>query len=439
MSSRPTMTDNKPSGLANGADATTVESPRDVTDKKSLRKPNPMWKYMGFGENFRPRLPSRNWMIFLSITGSFAAAIIYDKREKKRAQRKWCRLVEHIAKEPLDARAMPRKLTIYLEAPPKDGLRVAQEHYKDYIKPILVSSGLDWDIIQGRKEGDIRTEVADRIRNSRLPKDQQTPEDEITQMRRRNGIQDFKGPKGDIVVGRHTWIEYIQGIHDGWLGPLSEPLKSCSEELNGNQEVEINANSESLKPNLSEKKPPKSPFIGVDRYQSAHVPAEIPSELDPSTPVIFPHILGFLNTPKRLLRFLNRRILADDVGREVAAAILSNYRPYHQINSLDGNFTQTDSDHSAEELKMVLQEEEKEWHKSIWKDIEGDSERTWTEPIELHPHIASRMRRFELSPDDEERVSHIVVPEEEIEGWIKGGLRSGWRGCQAYLKLKTES
>jgi len=185
---------------------------------------------MGLGENFRPRLPSRNWMIFLSITGSFTAAIVYDKREKKRVQRKWARLVEHIAKEPMGSKQMPRKLTIFLEGPPTDGLRVAQDHFKEYVKPILVASGLDWDFIQGRKEGDVRAELAERIRNSKLPPDQRA-EDAIAEVRKKTGIKEFNGINGDIVIGRHTWKEYVRGLHEGWLGPTTEPPKPEKPEI----------------------------------------------------------------------------------------------------------------------------------------------------------------------------------------------------------------
>lgn len=34
------------------------------------------------------------------------------------------------------------------------------------------------------------------------------------------------------------------------------------------------------------------------------------------------------------------------------------------------------------------------------------------------------MRKAELTPAEEERARNIIVKEEEIEGWIKGGLRS---------------
>ncbi|APA06304.1 hypothetical protein SS1G_01185 [Sclerotinia sclerotiorum 1980 UF-70] len=447
------MSDSKVPEAEKPASATNAEVKIDAKATAKQKPPNPMWKYLGFGENFRPRVPSRNWMIFLSITGSFTAAIIYDKREKKRAQRKWCRLVEHIAKEPLgDSRTMPRKLTVFLEGPPTDGLRVAQDHFKEYVKPILVASGLDWEFIQGRREGEIRAELAEKIRNARLPFEESVEgRDPILSTRKNAGIKEFDGPRGDIVLGRHTWKEYIRGLHEGWLGPLTEPLKPQEENLEaaptseaetpvdsliGNT-IHTSTNTDPSKPDdasststgsTPEEKPAEEkkekpshlpPFISTTDYASANLPSSFPTELDPSAAISFPHILGFLNTPTRLRRFLNRRHLADQIGRDTAAIILSTYRPYHTSSS-----TSSTSEDPEPEQTTLLQSEEKEWHKSVHVRSPTDLERTWLEPITLDPRIASRMRKAELTPAEEERARNIIVKEEEIEGWIKGGLRS---------------
>lgn len=408
-------------------------------------------------------------MIFLSITGSFTAAVIYDKREKKRAQRKWCRLVEHVAKEPLEPRSMPRRLTVFLEAPPADGLRTAQDHFKDYVKPILVASGLDWEFTQGRKEGDVRAELAEKIRNLRLPPSQRVEESVIERTRRDQGVKEFDGPRGDIVIGRHTWKEYVRGLHEGWLGPLHEPPKSTSEKSLDEarpQENEAKAPVETLPgitihsttdsetssdakssattpPSPADDKPKKlpqpPPFIATSDYKFAPDQPDLPAEFDPSAPISFPHILGFLNTPVRLYRFLNRRALADSIGRETAAIILANYRPYNSTSTPGSPsvFSDTPAESSMmeeiAEQQLALIEEEKQWHKSARVRVEGEPERTWLEPVVLDPRIAARMRRFELSPEDEARVKAIVVPEEEIEGWVKGSLRKLGRSSKEYL------
>merc|ERR1711977_680430 len=67
-------------------------------------------------------------------------------------------------------------------------------------KPILVASGLDWEFIQGRKEGDVRAELAERIRNSRTPPEQRTEEDIVVETRRKSGIKEFDGPKSSLPI-----------------------------------------------------------------------------------------------------------------------------------------------------------------------------------------------------------------------------------------------
>jgi import inner membrane translocase subunit TIM54 len=202
-------------------------------------------------------------------------------------------------------------------------------------------------------------------------------------------------------------------------------------------------------PTADKDKPEKptqpAPFISTSDYRTVPAPPEIPAEF-PSTPISFPHILGFLNTPTRLYRFLNRRVLADQIGRETAAAILATYRPYNTTSSSESTSFAHDSDFNSPqaqedeehiltqlaEQQTALAIEETEWHKNAKTRVEGEPERTWLEPVILDPRIAERMRRFELTAEDEARAAKIVVTEEEIEGWIKGGLRNlGRSGLKA--------
>ncbi|CAN8101985.1 unnamed protein product [Discula destructiva] len=413
------------------------------------------------------KLPSRNWLIFWTLSGSLTAAIVYDRREKRRATARWAASVAHLAKEPLpdgNASAMPRKLTVYLAAPPGDGLRVAQDHFREYVKPVLAASGLDWEFRQGRQQGDIRAVVAEEIRKRRRraegegeddvvdEKDLATTEEFVERWRREHGIAEYDGVRGDIVIGRNTWKEYIRGLHEGWLGPLRAPPHALPDPVPETvEEGEVNKPNRPIQP---------KPYNSVDDYAAAHLPMQMPTELAPSTPLQFPHILGFLNTPTRFYRFLTRRRLADDIGREVAAACLCTYREYKQMSD------DADSSHPDQqsEQQAALAHEEKNWVKSVWKsDAEDDAakkdsktvpddasptadgselvdgssppsastnqkkEKVWPKPVVLDSRIATRMRRFELRPEDEQRARDVVVPEEQIEGVIKGSLRSMWR------------
>ncbi|KAI0380669.1 mitochondrial import inner membrane translocase subunit Tim54 [Hypomontagnella monticulosa] len=398
-------------------------------------KPNPAFRMMGIPVLPR-KLPSRNWMIFFAITGSLSAAIIYDKREKKRATARWSKAVSHLAREPIsNPNQLPRKLTIFLESPPGDGLRVAQDHFTEYIKPVLAASGLDWEFVQGRKEGDIRAAVAERIRRTREPDaaEAQTKEEITQELRKRNGTPEWQGIKGDIVIGRHTWKEYVRGVHEGWLGPLTPP-PGPEPEVKKVEETTVSEGSEGEKPETKpeekpeqkpERPPQPPPYNTTNDYPNSPLPMLIPSEFSPSTPLQFPHILGFSHTFTRLRRFLNRRYLADDIGREVAAVCLAAAREYRE-----------DADLTRSEQQTALEHEERDWVKAVWKDEkpkEGEkeavtpTEKIWASPVVLDPRIAMRMRRFEIQPEEEARAKEIIVPEEEIEGWIKGSFRSLYR------------
>ncbi|KAF2108472.1 mitochondrial import inner membrane translocase subunit Tim54 [Lophiotrema nucula] len=422
---------------------------------KPAKPPNPVWRMMGL-PNFRLKLPSRNWLIFLGVTGTWTAAVLYDRREKKRIQRKWSRLVEHIALEPLYEHQMPRKLTVYLSAPPADGLVPARDHFHEYVKPILVAAALDWDAVEGRREGDVRAGLAERIRRTRKRREESTVEpleadaqEILDGTRERAGIKEWDGTAGDIVIGRHAWKEYVRGLHEGWLGPLDTPV-AAEETIEVPAVVEaptLDANApstppsddasptavpdapppESEKPKEEENKPKKKkqppPFNTPADYNNSVLSPSCPPELPPSTVVPLPHILGFLNFPIRMYRFLNRRQVADEVGRHTAAAVLGVYRPYDSAGGANFESSMTnDNDEGSPlqwEQQRLLVNEEAEWHKSAReRKDDDDKERVWLDDMVLDPRIAERMRKFELDTEAEERAKTIPT-QKDVEPWWK--------------------
>lgn len=403
--------------------------------------------------NLRFKLPSRNWMIFFTVTGSFTAALIYDRREKRRAQQKWCDLVAHLSKETLPVEETRRKLTIFMAAPPGDGLRPSREYFKEYVKPILVAAALDYSVIEGRREGDVRAGLAKKIRKFRRQsgepssaEEEQGIEDIVADARKKIGVYDEPGPKGDMVIGRHTWKEYVRGLHEGWLGPLDPPPPPPAPEADGMSTDDVSPVAESTENQAAseetEKKKDEKPtkpsgptpaYIAPADYASQSLPATFPQTLQGSAVIPFPHILGFLNTPIRIYRFLTQRYLADSVGREVAAIVLASSTRNYQDGSLDINSDDSlspsssfsTSDTSAivlsstnYEQQHLLEHEEQDWHKSVHKreESEANKEREWLDDIVLDPRIASRMQRFTLSPDDDARSERIGQGEEYILG-----------------------
>lgn len=442
--------------------------------------------------NFRFRLPSRNWMIFLTITGSFTGAVIYDRREKRRVQQKWCDLVAHLSREPLAVEETRRKLTVFLEAPPGDSLRMAREYFRGYVKPVLVAAAMDYNIIEGRSEGDVRAALAESIRKSRRQAGEASSvsaehgmEDIIADARKKIGVHEESGPKGDIVIGRHAWKEYIRGLHEGWLGPLdpppppppapapeitpvaenaetsvgddASPVAGTSEEKATSEDKKKEEQTNENEAKSSKPKGPTPAYIAPADYSSQNIPKTIPQSFQGSVPIPFPHILGFFNTPIRIYRYLTQRYLADSVGREVAAIVLSSSsRPYRDgpfsdasdpaagtgidnaptVSPADGLATELSS--SNYEQQHALEHEEQDWHKSVHKRSEGadsNEERDWLDDIVMDPRIASRMRRSTMSPEDESRSERIGEGKEYVLGlerpphvslwkrvWIKCGL-----------------
>ena len=79
-------------------------------------------------------------------------------------------------------------------------------------------------------QGDVRAGLAERIRRHRrreegaiIEEDEAGNEATVRAIRTNLGINESSEPRGDIVVGRHTWKEYIRGLHEGWLGPSFLP------------------------------------------------------------------------------------------------------------------------------------------------------------------------------------------------------------------------
>ncbi|XRM39639.1 mitochondrial import inner membrane translocase subunit tim54 [Aspergillus tubingensis] len=440
--------------MAESSNSAAASGPAQSAASTSAPKPsNPALRMLGM-PNLRMKLPSRNWMIFFTITGSFAAAVIYDRREKRRAQQKWGDLVAHISKEHLPIEQTRRKINVFLSAPPGDGIRVARDHFKEYVKPILVAAALDYQIIEGRREGDIRAGYAERIRKWRRKAgepstvvEDPTVEDVVFAARTSMGVIEEPGPKGDLVIGRHTWKEYIRGLHEGWLGPLDPPpppppteepapvesSTPAAETSSETKEGDANAPEQEKK----EEKPakpvgPTPAYISTSDYSSQPLPRTIPQTLSGSVPIAFPHILGFLNTPIRLYRYLNQRHMAESVGRDVAAIVLASYsRPYNTgSGSSDASPISDDTLGSTTyEQQTVLEEEEKEWHKSVHRKDEAnpDNEREWLDDIVIDPRLASRMHRFSVSPEEEARAQRIRDGQEYILGQERPVPVSFWK------------
>ena len=401
---------------------------------------------------------------------------------------------------------LPRKLVVYLAAPPGDGLRSAREHFQEYVKPMLVAAAVDWDVVEGRREGDVRAGLAERIRQTRRrkgePSETEPEADVLLEVRQKYDIEEEVGA-GDIIIGRHTWKEYIRGLHEGWLGPIDAPRVPAHDDLSSDQAtlsptgdslgldttsniieeqklppldttksepqaqlqtsesenvqpqglselLQDDANpaakpaDEQNEPAKEETKPkpavtPIPPYILPASYQTATLSSHAP-QFSNSIVLPFPHLLGFLNTPIRIYRFLNRRHLADDTGRQVASILLNKSGVDYEASGGARNVSISSFDNEGGEggealweQQRLLAAEEADWHKSARKpNLPEDEhkERPWLEPMSLDSRIGSRMRKPERVSEVGERqgaTSAIATAAADDGSEIKGNSAE-WRG-----------
>ena len=381
---------------------------------------------------------------------------------------------------------LPRKFTIFLSAPPGDGLRSAREYFTEYVKPVLVAAAIEWDVVEGRREGDVRAGLAERVRKIRrkngekaaVPSEEAEDEDLVEGIRQRAGIRPSDEVEGDLVIGRHTWKEYVRGLQEGWLGPLEPPperpptptsgavpapqvstedtapdSKPESEMVNANDDSPASITTEPPAPAAeAPKKPviPTPPYISPSDYPSSALAPTIPRTLTPVVPLPFPHILGFLNTPIRMYRYLTQRHLADNVGCAVADMVLArSTRSWEKMSDFSSSIDPdrpmtTDAEAGAIvtsgtrwEQQCMHEEEEKEWHKSARTANPPDQEgkqRVWQEDMTIDDRIGERMTTFvnSLAAEDKAKImaeeeARAVAGQAQQPDWLQSiKMWTGW-------------
>lgn len=69
---------------------------------------------------WKPRLPSRNWSIFIAVSTTLTSLYVYDRRECNRIQDEYKQRVSHLAQQPMHPSEYPRKVFVYTAKSPGD-------------------------------------------------------------------------------------------------------------------------------------------------------------------------------------------------------------------------------------------------------------------------------------------------------------------------------
>ncbi|KAH9945851.1 inner membrane protein import complex subunit Tim54-domain-containing protein [Epithele typhae] len=284
----------------------------------------------------RPSLPSRNWLIFLGVTGTVAGYYIYDRQQCKRIRQEYKDQVKDLADVPLGTKDLPRKVTVYGAKwlGDEDHDR-SMKYFRKYVKPILVAAAIDYDMVTGRRLGDVARRVADDIREERrkfagldpppmnllnLPNSSPA---EKHQRRLEGGI---------VIVGRHTLKEYMHGLKRGW----TDGLQKVDREEQLAQALENDGKFDEPEPEPSElaldddeplptpsKLPPSRPFsvLSAPNLRMPPPPPKTaediapavnapPSTIPPQPPMLlvtFTNYIGLTQIPLMIWDFFNER------------------------------------------------------------------------------------------------------------------------------------
>ncbi|WWD22831.1 hypothetical protein CI109_107325 [Kwoniella shandongensis] len=177
---------------------------------------------------YKPRLPSRNWLIFWTILGSVSATYYYDRSECKRIKKETISRVEAHGQEPLPGGSLgvPRQVVVWGgKWGGDDDEDRALRHFRKYVKPYLVAAGIDYHLPTSPLHGSITRQVHAQILSTRrqalglepIPPRLDLPgvlsPDEVRQKELEGGI---------VLVGRQSLKEFTEGLRRGWMGGVDE-------------------------------------------------------------------------------------------------------------------------------------------------------------------------------------------------------------------------
>lgn len=441
------MSDNKPTEPVESKTEKAVKATEKVPDAtKKVKKSwsNPALKAMGIP---RISLPSRNWMIFWSVLASIGGGIYYDKHQQKLIRDKYMAQVEQLSKEIYPANRIPRKVSVFIAPPPNDFLEESMRHFRKYIKPILNAAAIDYEVYTENRQGDIRSQVAERIRDLRkktaedkLQREAQAQEDAYNKswakvfrdlpqyFKRREqkdegetyinrhqlysatdllGLYKYTKPVtpvrddendvafagGVICVGRGTYKEYMNGVQEGLLGPLVKPAEPVAELPQNTEENKDNDDVDDFgqREGDQEKKqaPVPKPYILPADYAAAPLAPELDLTQvvrnDKNVPVLFEQPVYVFPVPK-LSGFLNipRKIYRYFNTHAVAEDVSAKTLPIVYGTTRPFEFKD----------RFLGKEEELDWPKQ-WVERGRGKNSEWVQELEVDERIANRMRVYE--------------------------------------------
>ncbi|KAG0310601.1 mitochondrial import inner membrane translocase subunit tim54 [Linnemannia gamsii] len=170
----------------------------------------------------RAKLPSRGWMIFWTTFGTIGGLVVRDHYLTVDAKKRVADKVDILAKQSCGVQDMPRKVTVYITAPPGDGIHKTRHYFKAFVKPVFDAAAVDYEVKEGLVEGQIQRMVAADVRKKRRVAAGKISA--LSEAEQAAPIVPMKSVSdGIVVLGRIALAEVLQGYNDGCLQSLDDP------------------------------------------------------------------------------------------------------------------------------------------------------------------------------------------------------------------------
>ncbi|KAJ3217704.1 mitochondrial import inner membrane translocase subunit tim54 [Dinochytrium kinnereticum] len=319
-----------------------------------------------FTAKVKAYIPSRGWLIFIGTTSTISSLLAYDKYKLNQVRKELTDKAALIAAEPLAFHELPRKISVYIS--PGDW---SKYWFTEYVKPVFDAAGLDYDLIDCRKAGQVRAIVRDKLWDAKEEMARRRREEEERRLRPqrrswsmfgRSGYDDedlglmgnvlrelerrpkYDSKEGQVAVGPEAWREMLQGLNDGCAAPRvyaytddelrsvisSEPIiPSFGENPDKSQKKEIEAAEEAKKKWVTERTNAierRAMYPVLDRDD----PSALPSWFQPP-PVGYVagrNLIGWGRFPHRIYTWFTSRYLMREAGEDALIIARGSVRPF---------------------------------------------------------------------------------------------------------------
>ncbi|KAI9100396.1 mitochondrial import inner membrane translocase subunit Tim54 [Phlyctochytrium arcticum] len=280
----------------------------------------------------RSRLPSRNWSIFWSLTGTLTSLALYDKYHLKLVRQDLKSQAQVLSDEKCQTWETPRKVKVFV--PPTFWARY---WFKQYVRPVFDDAALDYELIEPKAPGQIVKSVREKL---------WTGKDEAA-ARKASGYKYEINPFGELAVelgkrpqydpgvglvaiGCNGWREVLRGVKEGTMGERPPPPPPVVEVAPETTTTTIPDTTASSSDESSTPEPPSPP--------KPEPPVDPTIPLSPSNIPTFPlPALGFLTCrnpagwtgfPARIYGWFNERHTAREIGTQALTIAFGRVRPF---------------------------------------------------------------------------------------------------------------